>query len=66
VRIVVDGAKCIGAGQCVRAAGKVFAQDDETALVILLDENPPDDQLGAVKNAARLCPARAIVVEESP
>jgi ferredoxin len=64
MRVKVDVDLCIGAGQCVRAAAKVFDQDDETGLVVLLDENPPESLRDAVKNAERLCPARAIVVEE--
>lgn len=65
MRILVDIDKCIGAGSCVRAAVTVFAQNEDDGLVILRDENPSDDLLGQVKNAARLCPARAIVVEET-
>jgi ferredoxin len=65
MRVLVDVNKCIGAGQCVRAAATVFAQNDDDGLVVLLNEQPSDDLLAQVKNAARLCPARAIVVEES-
>ena len=64
MRVIVDVDKCIGAGSCVRAAANVFGQSDDDGLVILLQETPPDDEMTAVKNAARLCPARAIVVEE--
>ncbi len=64
MRVLVDVDKCIGAGQCVRAAAKVFAQNEDDGLVILLDEKPSNDQLDNVKNAVRLCPARVISVKE--
>jgi ferredoxin len=65
MRLLVDVNKCVGAGQCVRAASTVFAQNDEDGLVVVLDESPSDELLAQVRNAARLCPARAIVVEET-
>jgi ferredoxin len=64
MRIRIDMDKCIGAGQCVRAADTVFDQNEDDGLVILLQESPPDDLIEQVRNAVRLCPARAIEVEE--
>jgi ferredoxin len=64
MRVLVDVDKCIGAGSCVRAAATVFAQNEDDGLVVLLQEAPPAELLDKVKSAARLCPARAIVVEE--
>jgi ferredoxin len=60
MKIKVDVDKCIGAGLCVLAAPKVFAQDEDTGLVILLQDEPAEDQHEAVREAARLCPALVI------
>jgi ferredoxin len=64
MRVKVDVDKCIAAGQCVRAAAAVFEQDDDTGLVVLLQENPPEELRVQVQNAARLCPAKVIIVED--
>ena len=62
IRIEVDTDLCVGGGQCVMAAPEVFAQRDEDGVVILLQENPPAEQLETVKRAELLCPAAAIRV----
>ena len=64
MRIEIDHDRCIAAGQCVRVAPQVFAQDENEGLVILLDENPPPNLHDAVRMAAKLCPARLIICEE--
>jgi len=63
MRVIIEEDKCCGAGQCVLAAPTVFDQREEDGIVVLLDENPPDDRLEEVKQAIRLCPALAIKVE---
>jgi ferredoxin len=64
MKITVDMDKCIGAGLCVVAAPMVFSQNDDDGLVIILDENPPPEQHEAVREAARLCPALVIHLQE--
>jgi len=64
MRIDIDEEKCCGAGQCVLAAPDVFDQRDEDGIVVLLDAAPPAEQFAAVREAAQLCPAAAIVVAE--
>lgn len=64
MKVIIDEDKCVGAGQCVLAADDVFDQRDEDGIVVLLDEAPPTDRLADVKQAAAICPALAIVVEE--
>jgi ferredoxin len=59
----VDEDLCIGAGQCVLVAPQIFDQDDR-GLVILLDASPPPALHEAARKAARLCPAKAITIEE--
>ncbi len=65
MRVIIDTEKCIAAGQCVMKSPKVFDQEEDTGLVILLQENPPAELADSVRLAARLCPSSAIVVEEN-
>ena len=62
-KVLVDEDLCIGAGQCVLVAPQIFDQDDR-GLVILLDATPPPALHEAARKAAKLCPARAITIEE--
>ncbi|MCC5576099.1 ferredoxin [Microtetraspora malaysiensis] len=64
MKIVIDQDRCIASGQCVSAVGEVFDQRDEDGVVVLLDPTPPADLAAAVRQAAAVCPARAIRVEE--
>jgi ferredoxin len=64
MNVTVDEEKCCGAGQCVLAAPDVFDQRDEDGIVVLLDATPPPEQHGAVREAAAVCPAVAIDVQE--
>lgn len=63
MRVKVDVDKCIGAGQCVAAAATVFAQGDADGLVVVLNERPSANDETRVRSAIRLCPARAIWLE---
>ncbi len=63
MRVIVDYDKCCGAGQCVMVAPKVFDQRDD-GIVILLDETPPEELHAAVREAAAVCPAAAIKLED--
>ncbi|MFJ7996535.1 ferredoxin [Streptomyces sp. NPDC096310] len=65
MKITVDEPKCCGAGQCVLVAPEVFDQRDEDGIVVLLDAAPAEEQHVAVREAAAVCPAAAIVIEES-
>ena len=62
-RIHVDEHKCIGAGQCVLRAPRIFDQRED-GIVILLDATPPPALHTAARQAADLCPAEAIIIEE--
>ncbi|MEW1640732.1 ferredoxin [Streptomyces sp. NPDC091219] len=64
MKVVVDEDKCVAAGQCVAAAMDVFDQRDEDGIVVLLDENPSAALADDVRNAAAVCPALAIRIEE--
>ncbi|MGW5657337.1 ferredoxin [Streptomyces humi] len=64
MKVVVDEEKCVAAGQCVAAAADVFDQREDDGIVVLLNENPPADSADDVRNAAAVCPALAIRIEE--
>jgi ferredoxin len=62
-KVHVDEHKCIGAGQCVLKAPRIFDQRDD-GIVILLDATPPPELHAAARQAVDLCPAEAITIEE--
>jgi ferredoxin len=64
MKVIIDQEKCVGSGQCVLSAAEVFDQREEDGIVILLDEAPPQDQADAVREAAAICPALAIQIQE--
>lgn len=64
MKVTIDQDKCIASGQCVLNAPDVFDQREEDGIVVLLADNPPAEQAEDVKQAAALCPALAILVEE--
>ncbi|WP_030236125.1 ferredoxin [Streptomyces sp. NRRL S-350] len=63
--VQIDQEKCCGAGHCVLAAPEVFDQRDEDGIVVLLDAEPPAGSHQAVRDAAAVCPAAAILLEEA-
>ncbi|MCC5480538.1 ferredoxin [Streptomyces barringtoniae] len=64
MKVIVDQNKCVASGQCVLSAPDVFDQREEDGIVVLLTEKPPDGLADDVRQAAALCPAQAIWVEE--
>jgi ferredoxin len=62
VKVTVDTSLCIGSGNCAMTAPAVFDQDEEQALVVLLDDNPPDAEREAVALAVERCPAAVILM----
>ncbi|MBA2953217.1 ferredoxin [Nocardioides sp. MAH-18] len=65
MKIHIDEDRCVGGGQCVLAAPEVFDQRDDDGIVVLLQEQPADDLDHQVREAALLCPALAITLEET-
>jgi ferredoxin len=63
MKIRTDVGACVGAGQCVVAAPRVFDLTED-GKVVTLDENPPADLHDQVRNAAFACPAFAITLDE--
>lgn len=64
MKVTVDQEKCCGSGQCVLLAPDVFDQREEDGIVALLDAIPTERQYVDVREAASVCPAAAITVEE--
>lgn len=64
MKVTIEEDKCVASGQCVLAAMDVFDQREEDGIVILLNENPPTEQADDVRQAALVCPALAIHVED--
>jgi len=64
MKVIVDEAKCCGAGTCVMLAPDVFDQRDDDGIVILLDEHPAEALHATVREAASVCPGVAISVSE--
>jgi ferredoxin len=64
MKITVDQDKCIASGQCLLVAAEVFDQREEDGIVVLLNPSPDSALAEDVKQAASLCPGRAIAVED--
>ncbi|MFF0490067.1 ferredoxin [Nocardia sp. NPDC003482] len=64
MKVTVDQGKCVAAGHCVMHAERVFDQRDDDGIVVLLDEHPPSELADDVRQAAAVCPASAIHIEE--
>jgi ferredoxin len=64
MKLSVDQDKCVSSGQCVLNAAEIFDQRDDDGVVVLLNDNPPADQVDNARRAAAACPALAIEIEE--
>ncbi len=64
MKVTVEQAKCVSAGNCVAHAPQVFDQNEDDGSVVLIDAHPPDEAADAVREAAAACPAMAIHVED--
>ncbi|MBS1878948.1 MAG: ferredoxin [Actinobacteria bacterium] len=63
MKVKVDLTLCQGYANCVDAAPEVFDLGDN-GLVVLLVEEPGPEHEHAVREAARLCPVRAIEIDD--
>jgi ferredoxin len=63
MKLVVDGASCMGHGRCYRIVPDVLTCDDE-GYPTIRDEliEVPSDQAGAADEAAGTCPEEAITL----
>jgi ferredoxin len=65
MRVRIDQDKCVASGQCVLTAPDVFDQREEDGIAVLLDASPPGTLHAGVRQAASLCPALAIALDEA-
>ena len=61
MKITVDRTKCEGYAKCVQAAPKVFRLDAKMIAEVI---DPKADTDEKIVLAARICPTKAIIVEE--
>lgn len=64
MKVRVDRDLCQGHGACVQEAPAVFALDDATHLVVVLNESPDESLRAAVRAAVKYCPTRALRLED--
>ena len=61
MKITVDRTKCEGYAKCVQAAPKVFKLDAKLIAEVV---DPKGDSDGKILLAAKICPTKAIILEE--
>ena len=64
MRVVADLGLCQGHQMCQGEAPDVFAVDDDTDLVVVLQEHPDESLRPQVRSAVTYCPAMALALEE--
>lgn len=62
MKVIVDTSLCAEHGQCIYSAPEVFAFDDDGTLV--WETSPNESLLDVVREAADVCPAQAIRVDD--
>jgi ferredoxin len=60
VKVATDRDVCIGSGNCVFTAPRVFDQDDDEGLVVLLTAEVDPRDADAVREAVAHCPSGAL------
>ena len=64
MRVRADKDRCCGAGHCVLIAPEIFDQNEHDGTVILLQDKPPGIFHDLVREAADVCPTKAIEITE--
>ena len=62
MRVTLDASKCQASGNCLLAAPDVFDLGDDSAIVTVLQERPPEEIRPAVEEAIRSCPVEALAL----
>jgi len=63
-RVVADLGLCQGHQMCTGEAPDVFAFDDDTDQVVVLQEHPDDSLRPQTESAVKYCPAMALAIQE--
>jgi len=61
MKVSIAAERCIGAGNCVEVASRVFTQSDKDGIAVVLKEDVPPEDQDAVEQAADICPVGAIL-----
>jgi 3-phenylpropionate/trans-cinnamate dioxygenase ferredoxin reductase component len=61
MKVTVDRAKCEGYGKCIQVADKVFKLDQKFICEVIDPKGDSDDKIVL---AAKVCPTKAIILEE--
>jgi len=64
MKVVVDLNLCLGYANCVADAPEVFEIPEDSMVVRVIDEHPPESMRPALEAAVLDCPARAITLVE--
>ena len=64
-RVVADLDLCQGHQMCQSEAPDVFGFDEDSDLVVVLQEHPDDSLRSQVNDAVKYCPAMALSIEEN-
>lgn len=65
MKVTVNNATCIASANCGRTAPNVFRNPPENGgFVELIDENPPESEWDATREAENLCPSATIRIED--
>lgn len=61
MKVTVDRTKCEGYAKCIQATPKVFRLDDKMIAEVIDPKGDSDDK---ILLAAKICPTKAITLEE--
>lgn len=65
MKVTVNPVTCIASGNCGLTAPNVFRNPPEQGgFVEVIDENPPESEWEAVREAEALCPSATIYVDD--
>ncbi len=64
MHVSVDRSKCQAYANCLMTAPDVFDLDEDSAIVVLLQENPDESIRPAVEEAVRSCPVQALSLSD--
>lgn len=64
MKLVADTERCVGSGQCVLTESALFDQNADDGRVMILDDSPDGVLAEKAREAARICPSRALSLKE--
>ena len=64
MQVIVDMAKCVGAGACVLTAPDVFDQNEDDGKVIVMIQSPDEARRNEVVESCNVCPTMALSIQD--